>query len=77
MATNCGLLYLSPKLRSVAPSMTPVEWALVFVILEHAILAAKMSLMWLVPDQPHWVREALDKVAYLSKIALRNEVSLE
>ncbi|KAF2351044.1 Anoctamin [Trinorchestia longiramus] len=61
------------QLRQLAPHISPVEWVLIFVLCEHLILVAKMALMWLVPDQPLWVREALDKVAYQSKMALRSE----
>lgn len=72
--TNCALLCLSPRVRPLAPSASPVEWVLIFVLLEHIILCVKMALMWLVPDEPLWVREALEKINYQSKLALRNEV---
>ncbi|KAK7084474.1 hypothetical protein SK128_012412 [Halocaridina rubra] len=71
--TNSALLCLSPRLRHLAPTASPVEWVLIFVLLEHAILACKMALMWLVPDQPLWVRQALEKINYQSKLALKNE----
>ncbi|XP_050696718.1 anoctamin-10-like, partial [Eriocheir sinensis] len=70
--TNCALLCLSPRVRPLAPSASPVEWVLLFVLLEHLILAAKMCLMWVVPNQPAWVRQALEKVSYQAKLALRN-----
>lgn len=73
VATNCALLCLSPRLRSLAPGLSAVEWVLIFVLCEHLILTAKMALMWVVPDQPAWVKEALNKVTYQSKLALRNE----
>ncbi|XP_042868848.1 anoctamin-10-like [Penaeus japonicus] len=71
--TNCALLCLSPRVRPLAPSASPVEWVLIFVLLEHVILCVKMALMWLVPDEPLWVRQALEKISYQSKLALRNE----
>ncbi|XP_063611277.1 anoctamin-10-like isoform X1 [Penaeus indicus] len=71
--TNCALLCLSPRVRPLAPSASPVEWVLIFVLLEHIILCVKMALMWLVPDEPLWVRQALEKINYQSKLALRNE----
>ncbi|XP_064097661.1 anoctamin-10-like isoform X1 [Macrobrachium nipponense] len=71
--TNCALLCLSPRLRPLAPAASPVEWVLLFVLLEHLILLGKMALMWLVPDQPLWVRQALEKISYQSKLALKNE----
>lgn len=74
VATNCALLCLSPKLRMLAPSLSPVEYVLLFVLAEHVILMTKASLMYILPDQPMWVREALEKVAFQSKLALKNEV---
>ncbi|XP_069954159.1 anoctamin-10 [Cherax quadricarinatus] len=71
--TNCALLCMSPRVRPLAPSTSPVEWVLLFVLLEHLILGAKVALMWLVPNQPYWVRQALEKINYQSKLALRNE----
>jgi len=73
VATNCGLLCLSPRVRPLAPNASPAEWVLLFVLLEHIILVFKWGLMYLVPDQPLWVREALDKISYQSKLALKNE----
>ncbi|XP_071538291.1 anoctamin-10 isoform X2 [Panulirus ornatus] len=71
--TNCALLCLSPRVRPLAPTTSPVEWVLMFVLLEHLILAAKLCLMWLVPNQPLWVRQALERITYQSKLALKNE----
>ncbi|KAK8397348.1 hypothetical protein O3P69_004806 [Scylla paramamosain] len=71
--TNCALLCLSPRVRPLAPSASGVEWVLIFVFLEHVILAVKMTLMWVVPGKPQWVRLALEKVAYQAKLALKNE----
>lgn len=76
VATNCALLCLSPKLRTLAPGMNAVEWVLLFVLAEHVLLVLKAALMYTLPDQPAWVREAIDKVTFLSKMALRNEVNL-
>ncbi|XP_076045880.1 anoctamin-10-like isoform X2 [Oratosquilla oratoria] len=71
--TNTALLCLSPKVRSLYPMSSPVQWVLWFVLIEHIILVAKVSLMVLVPDQPQWVRDAIEKIAYQAKIALRGE----
>ena len=74
--TNTALLCLSPRLRPLAPNATASEWILIFILLEHLILAFKIALMWSVNDQPQWVRDALDKVIYQSKQALKNEVRI-
>ncbi|XP_069157510.1 anoctamin-10 isoform X2 [Procambarus clarkii] len=73
VVTNCALLCLSPRVRPLAPTTSPVEWVLLFVLLEHVTLGAKAALMWLVPNQPLWVRQALEKINYQSKLALKNE----
>lgn len=39
--TNCGFLYLSPAMKSVAPEASPSEWVLIFVALEHVLLATR------------------------------------
>ncbi|KAB7497492.1 Anoctamin-10 [Armadillidium nasatum] len=71
--TNCALLCLSPRVRPLAPNASPVEWVLIFVAFEHIILALKMSLVRCFPDRPEWVRDAMDRVIFHAKMALRNE----
>lgn len=71
--TNCALLCISPRVRSLSPGSSPVEWVLIFICFEHVILALKMVLVRCFSDQPQWVRDALDRVAFQAKTALRNE----
>jgi anoctamin-10 len=72
--TNCGLLCMSPQLRRLAPSLTSVEWVLLFVVLEHMLLAIRHVLHLVIPDRPEWVRVALARINHQSKQALKNEV---
>lgn len=72
--TNCGLLCLSPRLRKMAPELTGTEWVLLFVSLEHGLLAIRHFLNEVIPDHPEWVRIALNKIAFQSRQALKNEV---
>ncbi|GFG34765.1 hypothetical protein Cfor_04644 [Coptotermes formosanus] len=72
--TNCGLLCMSPQLRRLAPSLTSVEWVLLFVILEHMLLGIRHILHLVIPDRPEWVRVALARINHQSKQALKNEV---
>ena len=67
--TNTALLCLSPRLKPLAPNASPVQWVLIFILLEHVILGLKIALMWSVNNQPEWVRNALDKVIYQSMTA--------
>ncbi|RXG70154.1 TELO2-interacting protein 1-like protein [Armadillidium vulgare] len=71
--TNCALLCLSPRVRPLAPNASAVEWVMIFVAFEHIILALKMSLVRCFPDRPEWVRDAMDRVIFHAKMALRNE----
>jgi anoctamin-10 len=72
--TNCGLLCMSPQLRRLAPSLTSVEWVLLFVLLEHVLLGIRHILHVVIPDRPEWVRVALARINHQSKQALKNEV---
>ncbi|XP_054284644.1 anoctamin-10 isoform X2 [Macrosteles quadrilineatus] len=71
--TNCGFLYLSPAMKSVAPEASPSEWVLIFVALEHVLLATRQILHLAIPDKPEWVRLALARHQYQSKLALKKQ----
>lgn len=71
--TNCGLLYLNPSIRSKAPNLSQVEWLLLFVFLEHVLLAVRYLLHITIADKPEWVRVALARHYYESKQALKKE----
>lgn len=73
--TNCGLLCLSPQIRSGGPDFSEVEWIMLFVLLEHFLLGLRYLLHIAIPDKPQWVRVALAKRNYESKQSLKNEVS--
>lgn len=71
--TNCALLCLSSTIRNLAPNMSPTEWVLLFVGLEHVLLGIRQVLHYAIPDKPEWVRIALAKLNYQSKQALRKQ----
>lgn len=71
--TNCGLMCISPQLRNLAPEMGNVEWVLLFVFVEHVLLAIRYVLNETIPEKPDWVRIALAKINYQSKQALKKE----
>lgn len=73
--TNCGLLCLNPHLRKHAPSMSELEWVLMFVLLEHVLIGVRYLLHIAIPEKPEWVRVALAKKNYESRQALKFEVS--
>ncbi|BET00034.1 Anoctamin [Nesidiocoris tenuis] len=71
--TNCALLSTSPSLRAHAPDMSSTKWYLMFVLLEHLLLAARQILHYAIPDKPEWVRVALAKGNYKAKQALKQQ----
>ena len=46
------------------------------VFFKHIILAIKVAVAYLIPDQPKWVEIELAKTAYQSKLALQEKVRL-
>ncbi|XP_021955512.1 anoctamin-10 isoform X1 [Folsomia candida] len=71
--TNCGLLCLSPELRALSPTLRPAEWLLLFVVIEHCLLALTLALRQLIPDVPYQVKMAMARLEYQSRQALKNE----
>ncbi|KAK6622610.1 hypothetical protein RUM43_008452 [Polyplax serrata] len=71
--TNCGLLCLSPQLRSLAPEMAQVEWVLLFVLIEHILFFVRQIINVTIHEKPEWVRIGIAKIIYQSRQALKNE----
>ncbi|GBP86664.1 Anoctamin-10 [Eumeta japonica] len=73
--TNCGLLWLSPKLRDYGKTMgfSELEYTFAFVVLEHCLLGIRYVLHQAIPEKPEWVRIALAKKNYIAKEALKKE----
>jgi anoctamin-10 len=66
---------MSPELRRLAPSLSSLEWVLLFVLLEHILLGIRYLLHIVIPERPEWVRVALARINHQSKQALKNEVT--
>lgn len=72
--TNCALIGMNPEIKKLLPTdITPVNTLLIFVCVEHIILAIKFAVAYFIPDTPNWVQIELAKVAYKSKQALHKE----
>jgi len=54
--------------------MSSAEWLLLFVIIEHFLIALKLGLAQLIPDIPAWVKVSLACLEFRSRQALKNEV---
>ncbi|XP_065577884.1 anoctamin-8-like isoform X2 [Artemia franciscana] len=57
--TNCGLLYLSPSLRSSFSDWSETSWLLLWAGVEHLILALQLVLAMVIPNVPLWVRQSM------------------
>lgn len=73
--TNCGLLYMQPEIRDMAPSRSKEEIISTFVIVEHILLIVAWCLNKGIPDRPWAVRVALAKADYESRQAVKREVN--
>ncbi|CAG9854829.1 unnamed protein product [Phyllotreta striolata] len=69
--TNCGLLYVSPPMRQTMPSLSDVDWLILFVVLEHVLLGIRFVLHIAISDKPEKIRVALAKRNFESKQALK------
>lgn len=75
--TNCGLLCVSPPLRGRFPELSQTQWVLRWMVVEHLLMGVRYVLHQAIPDKPEWVRVALAKLNYQSKLALRKERALK
>lgn len=73
--TNCGILYMQPEIREMAPSRSKEEIIFTFVIVEHVLLIIAWALNKGIPDRPWAVRVALAKADYESRQAVKREVN--
>lgn len=73
--TNCALIGMNPEVQKLLPSdISGVNVVIVFVIVEHVLLAVKVAVAYFIPDTPKWVEVELAKIAYQSKLALQKEL---
>lgn len=72
--TNCGILYLSPQVSLITEGFSNELKLVIFVLLEHFLLAMVWFIHKAIPDRPRWVRIALAKGDYVSGQALKREV---
>ncbi|KAL1490361.1 hypothetical protein ABEB36_013072 [Hypothenemus hampei] len=73
--TNCGMLYLSPDIRSRFPDYSDMELLMAFMCLEQLLLGVRYLIHIAISDKPEWVRVALARKSYESKQALKFERS--
>ncbi|XP_052229887.1 anoctamin-10-like isoform X1 [Dreissena polymorpha] len=72
--TNCALIGMNPEVQRLLPSdVTAINVLIIFVAVEHILLALKMAVAYFIPDVPDWVEVEVAKIAYQSKLALQKE----
>lgn len=74
VVTNCALIGMNSEVSKLLPSnLTSVNIVLIFVVIEHILIAVKMAVAYFIPDVPKWVEVELAKIAYQSKLALQKQ----
>lgn len=71
--TNCGLLCLSPQMKTYAPDYSTEKWFMLFVFLEHLLIGIRYLIHIAIADKPEWVRMELARKAHESRKALKSE----
>ncbi|XP_076469923.1 anoctamin-10-like isoform X2 [Babylonia areolata] len=72
--TNCALIGMDPEVQKLLPSdVTAVNMVIIFVIVEHCVLAIKAAVAYFIPDTPRWVQVNMARMEYQSKQALQKE----
>ncbi|XP_051975309.1 anoctamin-10-like [Xyrauchen texanus] len=73
--SNCWLLLLSPRVKAlIQEAGLSSGKVLVFaIIVEHILLAMKMILAFMIPDEPAWVKIKREQIEYRSIQALKKQ----
>ncbi len=74
IATNFALVALHPEARLYFSDYSDMEYALLFVGVEHLLVALKLAIMVMVPDVPGLVVQQKLRVKFESAEALKKEV---
>ncbi|XP_068944697.1 anoctamin-10 isoform X1 [Petaurus breviceps papuanus] len=72
VVTNCALIGMSPQLNAVFPD-SKTDLILIVVAVEHALLALKFVLAFVIPDKPQEIQVKLAKLEFESLEALKQQ----
>ncbi|XP_027728090.1 anoctamin-10 isoform X2 [Vombatus ursinus] len=72
VVTNCALIGMSPQLNAVFPD-SKTDLILIVVAAEHALLALKFVLAFVIPDKPREIQVKLAKLEFESVEALKQQ----
>ncbi|XP_078400244.1 anoctamin-10 isoform X1 [Cetorhinus maximus] len=75
--TNCFLISISPQVEEYCTenNIAPKNVLIWTVGVEHALLAIKVILAFVIPDIPQWVKLRIDRVEYQSLQALKHKLA--
>ncbi|XP_026221375.1 anoctamin-10b [Anabas testudineus] len=75
VVSNCWLLLLSPRLQELyqESKMSGTNILLLAVMVEHVLIIVKVILVFLIPDEPEWVRQKRERIEYISMQALKQQ----
>lgn len=73
--SNCWLLLLSPHVKDLTQDagLSSGQVLVFAVIIEHVLIAAKMILAFIIPDEPDWVRIKREQIEFHSMQALKKQ----
>uniref|UniRef100_A0A6I8PJB3 Anoctamin n=1 Tax=Ornithorhynchus anatinus TaxID=9258 RepID=A0A6I8PJB3_ORNAN len=72
VVTNCALIGMSPQVHAVFPE-SKTDLILIVVAVEHALLALKFVLAFVIPDKPREIQVKLAKLEFESLEALKQQ----
>ncbi|XP_046361749.2 anoctamin-10-like isoform X1 [Haliotis rufescens] len=72
--TNCALIGMDPEVQKLMPSnVTAVNIVLIFVAVEHLVLAVKAAVAFFIPDVPKWVELQVARQEYQLRQGMMKE----
>jgi hypothetical protein len=74
VATNMALIALHPDVRSHFAHLTDAEYYLCLVVIEHVLIIAKVSIMYIIPDESARITQAKQRYRFESMEALKSQV---
>lgn len=76
VVTNCALIGMSPQVNALFPD-NKTELILIVAAVEHALLAIKFVMAFVIPDKPHEIRLKLARLEFESLEALKKKEQMK
>eukprot|EP00794_Sanderia_malayensis_P019137 gene19137-21054_t len=62
--TNCALIAMSKSTQKSLSNLSTIDYVLLFVVIEHVIIAVKFFVGYIIPDVPGWITKKIAKIDY-------------